>query len=56
MIYVECSSYYTAKAAEKLGLKCIHSVTYSDYIDEKGEVVFKTQPPHKCFQVYALLF
>lgn len=55
MIYAECSSYYSAKAVENFGLKCIYSVTYTDYIDENGEVVFKTQPPHECFKVYALL-
>lgn len=55
MIYVECSSYFSAKVVEKLGFKCIYSMSYKDYVNEQGEVVFKPQPPHEQFKIYVLL-
>lgn len=54
MIDVECSSLFSAKAVEKCGFECIYSMPYSDYKDEKGEVVFKTQPPHNDIKIYVL--
>ncbi|XP_025418855.1 dopamine N-acetyltransferase-like [Sipha flava] len=54
IIYVECSSHFTAKTAEKLGFKCIYSLSYLDYVNEQGEVIFNTQSPHRHFKVYAL--
>ncbi|XP_025204683.1 dopamine N-acetyltransferase-like [Melanaphis sacchari] len=55
MIYVECSSTFTAMAVERLGFQCIYSFPYSDYVNDQGEVIFKTQPPHKYLKVNVLL-
>jgi len=55
MIYVECSSHFTAKAVERFGFQCIYSLPYSDYVNKQNHVVFKTQPPHKCFKINVLL-
>jgi len=55
MIYVECSSHFTAKAVERLGFQCIYSLCYLDYINKQGDVVFKTQSPHKYFKIHVLL-
>ncbi|XP_060870316.1 arylalkylamine N-acetyltransferase 1-like [Metopolophium dirhodum] len=55
MMYVECSSHFTAKAVERFGFQCIYSLSYSDYVNKQGEVVFKTQPPHTIFKIYVLL-
>ncbi|XP_026817806.1 dopamine N-acetyltransferase-like isoform X2 [Rhopalosiphum maidis] len=55
MISVECSSKFTKMAVERFGFQCIYSISYSDYVNKQGEVVFKTQPPHKYFKVHALL-
>lgn len=54
LVYVECSSYFSAKAAERLGFKCIYTLYYRDYVDENGEVIFKTSPPHDSSKVYVL--
>lgn len=54
MIAVECSSYFTAKAAERFGFKCIYSLSYLDYLNQKGEIIFKTQPPHEHIKIYVL--
>ncbi|CAH1713345.1 unnamed protein product [Aphis gossypii] len=54
MVYVECSSYFSAKAAERLGFECIYTLYFRDYLDKNGEVVFKTPPPHDSSKVYVL--
>lgn len=54
MVYVECSSYFSAKAAERLGFECIYTLYFRDYLDENGEVIFKTPPPHDSSKVYVL--
>ncbi|KAE9537685.1 hypothetical protein AGLY_006708 [Aphis glycines] len=55
MIYVECSSHFTAMAVERFGFQCIYSFSYSDYVNKQGEVVFKTKPPHEYFKIHVLL-
>ncbi|CAI6343515.1 unnamed protein product [Macrosiphum euphorbiae] len=55
MIYVECSSHFTAKAVERFEFQCIYSLSYTDYVNKQGDVVFKTQSPHKYFKVHVLL-
>ncbi|XP_050540395.1 uncharacterized protein LOC126905042 [Daktulosphaira vitifoliae] len=52
MIYVECSSYFSAKAAEKLGYHCIYTMFYKDYVNNKGEEIFKPPSPHNYSKVY----
>jgi len=52
MVRVECSSHFSASAAEKLGFQCIYSLYYEEYKNEKGEVIFNPLPPHKQFKVY----
>ncbi|XP_050053605.1 arylalkylamine N-acetyltransferase 1-like isoform X2 [Aphis gossypii] len=56
MMYVECLSYFAAKAMERFGFQCIYSLSYSDYVDKRGKVVFDAvQPPHECIKVQLLL-
>ncbi|XP_025199058.1 dopamine N-acetyltransferase-like [Melanaphis sacchari] len=54
MVRVDCSSYFSASAAEKLGFQCIYSMNYEEYKNEKGEVIFDPLPPHKQFKVYVI--
>ncbi|XP_025198944.1 dopamine N-acetyltransferase-like [Melanaphis sacchari] len=54
MVYIECSSYFSAKAAERLGFECIYTSYFRDYLDENGKVIFKTLPPHDSSKVYVL--
>ncbi|XP_027854560.2 arylalkylamine N-acetyltransferase 1-like isoform X2 [Aphis gossypii] len=54
MVRVDCSSYFSASAAEKLGFQCIYSLNYEEYTNEKGEVIFNSLPPHKQFKVYVI--
>lgn len=55
MVYVECSSHFSAKVAEKLGFQCIYSLNYEEYKNDKDEVIFNSSAPHKQFKVYVLL-
>ncbi|XP_022182153.1 dopamine N-acetyltransferase-like [Myzus persicae] len=55
IMYVECSSHFTAKAVESCGFQCIYSLRYLDYVNKQGEVVFKTKPPHKFLKIHVLL-
>ncbi|CAG9854165.1 unnamed protein product [Phyllotreta striolata] len=50
-ITVDCSSYYTACAARKLGFKPHYTLNYEDYKVD-GEVVFRPEAPHKALTVY----
>lgn len=54
MIAIECTNLFTAKAAESFGFKCMYSLNYSDYVNQQGDVIFKTRPPHKQFKIYVL--
>jgi len=54
LIYVECTSHFSAKAVERLGFQCIYSLAYADYVNEQGEMVFKTNSPHRLAKVYVL--
>ncbi|KAL5233245.1 hypothetical protein ACI65C_000655 [Semiaphis heraclei] len=54
MVRVECSSNFPASAAEKLGFKCIYSLNYKEYKNDKDEVTFNSLAPHKQFKVYVI--
>ncbi|ALC38377.1 CG9486 [Drosophila busckii] len=41
-----CTSYYSARQKESLGMECVYSLAYADYKNDKGEVVFKPEAPH----------
>ncbi|XP_068150746.1 arylalkylamine N-acetyltransferase-like 2 [Drosophila tropicalis] len=49
-----CTSYYSAKQKNALGMECVHSITYADYKDEKGNVIFKPAAPHTKVQLMAI--
>lgn len=54
MVHIECSSRFSAKAAEKLGYQCVYSLCYQEYKNEKGEIIFNTPTIHEQFKVYVL--
>lgn len=54
MIYVECSSHFSARVAEKLGYKCIYTLHYQEYKNQNGEIMFNTPTIHDQFKVYVL--
>lgn len=50
---VDCTSFYTAKIAEKFGFKCISKTSYDDYNKHKGKILFVPIAPHLEIQTYA---
>lgn len=53
LISVDCSSAYTSKISENFGMDCIASVSYQEYNDHVGKVLFKPVEPHTEIKVYA---
>ncbi|EDW76279.1 uncharacterized protein Dwil_GK15377 [Drosophila willistoni] len=49
-----CTSYYSAKQKKALGMECVHSITYADYKDEKGNVIFKPAAPNTKVELVAI--
>ncbi|EDW76276.2 uncharacterized protein Dwil_GK15374 [Drosophila willistoni] len=46
MMAAICTSFYSARQKEALGMKCIHSLAYADYKDDQGQVIFQPPAPH----------
>lgn len=46
VMFAYCSSFYSARQKEQLGMECIYQLAYTDYKDEKGEMIFKPPHPH----------
>lgn len=53
---VDCTSYYSAQIAQRLGMKCIHEIAYADFVDENGEQIFKPLPIHTHLKRFVKLF
>ena len=47
LLFVICSSFFSARAAENMGMKCIYSMPYSEYKDEQGEPIITPPYPHQ---------
>lgn len=43
---VDCTSVYSIKIAEKLGMECISVLAYADYTDDMGKPIFRPPAPH----------
>lgn len=41
-----CTSFYSARQKEALGMKCVHSLPYADYKDDQGRPIFTPAEPH----------
>lgn len=46
LITVDCTSFYSAKIAERLDMECISTVTYQEYNNYIGKPLFIPSPPH----------
>ncbi|EDW03000.1 arylalkylamine N-acetyltransferase-like 2 [Drosophila grimshawi] len=49
-----CSSFYSARQKEALGMECIYEQAYADYKDDSGKVVFKPPAPHTHLRVMVI--
>lgn len=46
MVTTDCTSIFSIKIAERLGMECVSSVTYDEYNASIGEDLFKPQEPN----------
>ncbi|XP_023175156.2 dopamine N-acetyltransferase-like [Drosophila hydei] len=49
-----CTSYYSARQKQALGMECVYEKAYADYKDANGQVVFKPAAPHTHVRVMAI--
>ncbi|CAD7004664.1 dopamine N-acetyltransferase [Ceratitis capitata] len=54
LLTVDCTSLYSAKLCERLGMDCVNIIKYVDYLDDEGKVVYKPPQPHEYLKSYAL--
>lgn len=53
LVYVCCSSEYTARVVQKRDYELIHTLPYDQYVDKEGQRVFNIQEPHVALKCYA---
>ncbi|XP_044749262.1 arylalkylamine N-acetyltransferase 1-like isoform X2 [Coccinella septempunctata] len=51
LMYVECTSHFSAQIMKRLGFEKIYSLKYSDYKVD-GKVIFNPKQPHEEYTVY----
>ncbi|KAH8352796.1 hypothetical protein KR084_006397 [Drosophila pseudotakahashii] len=49
-----CTSFFSARQKEALGMQCIYSLTYADYKDDKGRPIFTPAAPNTMARVMAI--
>ncbi|TDG47243.1 hypothetical protein AWZ03_006374 [Drosophila navojoa] len=49
-----CTSFYSARQKQALGMECVYKLAYKDYRDENGRVVFNPPEPHTHVRVMAI--
>lgn len=46
LVSADCTSVYSIRIAEAVGMKCVSTVTYEEYNDKIGEKIFQPISPH----------
>ncbi|XP_062142908.1 arylalkylamine N-acetyltransferase-like 2 [Drosophila sulfurigaster albostrigata] len=54
IIATSCTSWYSTRVVEALGMSCVYSENYSDYRDKDGNVVIKPPEPHTSVNIMAM--
>lgn len=54
VMFAYCTSFFSARQKEQLGMECIYQLAYADYKDDKGEVIFKPAAPNTHVRVMAI--
>lgn len=52
LLYIVCTSYYSAKIARAIGMQCVYSLPYAEYKDKDGNPVFTPPHPHTDVAVF----
>ncbi|XP_055610015.1 arylalkylamine N-acetyltransferase-like 2 [Uranotaenia lowii] len=51
----DCNGPYMAKSCERIGMKCLYKISYSDYRDENGEIVFHGKKGYTDLKCYGMM-
>lgn len=54
LISVDCTSLYSIKIAEQLGMEFVSEVTYKEYHKFMGEKIFKPKEPHTVIKTFVM--
>ncbi|XP_017003763.2 arylalkylamine N-acetyltransferase-like 2 [Drosophila takahashii] len=54
VMVANCTSFYSARQKESLGMECIYSLAHVDFKDNQGRVTFTPPPPHTMTRVMAI--
>ncbi|XP_017856762.1 PREDICTED: dopamine N-acetyltransferase-like [Drosophila arizonae] len=54
LLVANCTSFYSARQKQALGMECVYKLAYEDYKDETGQVVFNPPEPHTHIRVMAI--
>ncbi|EDW12134.1 arylalkylamine N-acetyltransferase-like 2 [Drosophila mojavensis] len=54
LLVANCTSFYSARQKQALGMECVYKIAYEDYKDENGQVVFNPPKPHTHVRVMAI--
>jgi len=52
LLYIVCTSHYSAKIARAIGMQCVYSLPYAEYKDKDGSPVFTPPQPHTGVAVF----
>ena len=52
LLYVLCTSYFTARIAYGMGMQCVYTLPYAEYKDEQGNPVLLPPLPHKNTSIF----
>ncbi|XP_011195599.2 arylalkylamine N-acetyltransferase-like 2 [Zeugodacus cucurbitae] len=54
LLTTDCTSFYSAKVSERMGMDCVNVIKYTDCLDDEGKVVFNPPLPHEYLKTYAM--
>jgi len=54
LLSATCTSFYSARQMEAMGMECVYSEAYADYKDDNGQVILKLPSPHTHIRVLAI--
>lgn len=54
LMTVDCTSFYSARQCENLGMQCVNVIEYKKYVDCCGKPIFNVKPPHECAKSFVM--
>ncbi|EDW12145.1 arylalkylamine N-acetyltransferase-like 2 [Drosophila mojavensis] len=54
LLVAYCTSFYSARQKQALGMECVYKLAYTDFKDANGKVVFNPSEPHTHIRVMVI--